>query len=248
MVYEFGSGILWGIPSITLAGVAITTPTPVPFGALQDVSVDISGSVKELFGQYQYPLAVARGTAKITGKAKSAQFQASLFNLVFGETPATGENKVINQESGTITGNSVTVANNGTFLTDLGVSYSLTGLKLTRGATASAQGIYSVSNGVYTFNSADNNTAVKISYIYTGAAAPGQIITINNQLLGNQPFFQLVMNQQFAGKNFTLTLFQCIASKLTMATKLEDWAIPEFDFAAMANSANQIGTISVAES
>jgi hypothetical protein len=40
------------------------------FGVLQDVSVDISGDIKELYGQNQFAEAVARGKAKISCKAK----------------------------------------------------------------------------------------------------------------------------------------------------------------------------------
>ena len=58
--------------------------TPVPFGALQDVSMDISSSKKELYGQRQFPLAVARGTGKIDCKAKAASFSAMLFPPGFG--------------------------------------------------------------------------------------------------------------------------------------------------------------------
>ncbi len=50
----FGSGVLIATPSGANA-------TPVQFGTLQDVSIDISFSSKQLFGQYQFPIALARG-------------------------------------------------------------------------------------------------------------------------------------------------------------------------------------------
>ena len=246
MQYAFGSGVAWGVPTIDLTGTAVATPTPVPLAAMQEISCDISSSTKQLFGLYQFALAVARGTAKITGKAKMGRFDAAAFNLCFGETPVAGENKVSYQEAQTVTGNNATVNNNSTFLTDLGVTYSSNGVSLTRGATASGPGIYAcnTTTGIYTFNNADNNAAVKISYVYTTSLAPGSVITLINQLLGHQPFFKLVMNQTYAGKNFTLTLNRCISSKLSFATKLEDWNIPEFDFEAMADDSNIVGTMS----
>ncbi len=245
--YIFGSGVLWGVPTIALDGTAITTPTPVPFGALQDVSVDIAFSKKELYGQYQFALAIGRGTGKIEGKAKAAQFQASLFNLVFGETPATGETKAAFNEAGTVANNAITVANNGTFLTDLGVRYSANGIPLTRGANASGAGVYSVANGVYTFHANDANAAMKLSYAYSSNAAPGQVITINNHLIGESLYFKAILYAKYEGKQLTLTLNKCSASKLSMATKLEDWAVPEFDFSAMADSSGVVGAVSVAE-
>ena len=47
-MFEFGSGTLWGFP---VGGNTATNPTPMKFGTLQDVSLDISGDVKQLYGQ-----------------------------------------------------------------------------------------------------------------------------------------------------------------------------------------------------
>lgn len=251
-VYEFGSGVLWAVPTITLAGVAVTTPTPVPFGALQDVSLDFSFSKKELYGQYQFPLAVARGTGKVTGKAKMARITASAFNLVFGETQNTGEIKGVFGEDATLAASpvAISVTNSATWVTDLGVSFAATGLPLTRVATGSpapATGQYSCASGIYTFAAADALKAVKISYTYTTALAPGVNFTINNQLIGLQPFFKIVLHQSFQGKVMNVTLNRCEAEKLTFATKLEDFVIPEIDFSAMADDSNILGTISIAE-
>jgi hypothetical protein len=249
--FIFGSGNLWAIPTITLAGMAVTTPTPVPFGILQDISVDMSFTLKELHGQYSFPVAIGRGSGKIVCKAKFGRITAALFNQVFGETPATGERKGVFEEAGTIpiTPFAVTVANSATWVVDLGVKFALTGLPLTRvasGATPTT-GQYKVTAGVYTFAAADTTLVVAISYIYTTAVAPGQVFTINNQLIGASPFFKAALVETYQGKNFTLELNRCVSNKLTMATKLEDFAIPEFDFDAMADDANVIGTYSLAE-
>ncbi|MEN6476127.1 MAG: hypothetical protein ABFD81_19085 [Syntrophaceae bacterium] len=250
MQYEFGSGVLWGIPKQSLTGSTITVPTPVLFGAIQDVTIDIAWTKKELFGMYQFPLAVARGTAKIDCKAKSAALSAGLFNLIFGETLSTGEIKGAFQEAGTIPGSSsyvVTVTNSANFVTDLGVTYALTGLPMTRvSGSPAAAGEYSVTSGVYTFHADDKSLGVLISYTYTSSAAPGKNFTINNQLLGQAPIFQVVLNQSYQGNIQNIQLFSCMSTKLTLATKLEDFMIPEFDFSAFANSAQQVGSISLA--
>ncbi len=248
-VYQFGSGVMWAIPTINLAGGAVANPTPVPFGVLQDVSIDISFNKKELHGQFQYPLAVARATAKLTAKAKAARITAALFNQVFGETLSTGEIKTAFQESGTIPASpyQVTAANSATWTLDLGVSYAATGLPLTRVASAPTTGQYSVAAGVYTFAAADTTLGVKISYLYTTAIAPGQVFTINNQLLGASPFFQANFSQVYQGKHLTVQFNRCTADKLSLATKLEDWTIPEFDFSMMADDAGVVGKISVSE-
>ena len=251
MAYEFGSGSLWVIPTITLAGAAVTIPTPVPFGALQDISVDMSWTMKELFGQYQFALAAARGTAKLTAKAKAAKITATLFNQVFGEpmtTPA--ENKVAFQEAQAVPAASpytISVTNQASWTTDLGVLYATNMLPMTRGATATGIGVYSVAAGIYTFNSGDAAALLKISYIYTTTVAPGTKFTINNQLLGQSNFFSMTLNQVYQGKGLTMTFNRCVASKLAFATKLEDFNIPEFDISMMADDANIIGSISVYE-
>ncbi len=70
----FGSGVLIATPSGANA-------TPVQFGALQDVSLDFSFASKQLFGQYQFPIAFARGEGKISGKAKFANIDGPLYTI-----------------------------------------------------------------------------------------------------------------------------------------------------------------------
>ena len=246
MQYGFGSGSLWAIPTYTMAGVAVTYPTPVPFAGLQEGSVEFSGNVKELYGQNAFPLITLPGHKKITGKSKFGQINATSINLFFGETPAVGEIKVVKDEAGTVptTPFAITVTNSATWTVDLGVTYALTGLPLTRAATATGAGVYTVTSGVYTFNTADAALGMKISYAYTSAAAPSALVTINNSLLGQALFFKAVLNMIVQGRGMTLTLNKCISNKLTIGTKLEDYTIPEIDFAAMADDSNVIGTFS----
>ena len=89
------------------------------------------------------------------------------------------------------------------FLIDLGVVDGLTGAPLTRVAAspAPATGQYSCTAGVYAFATADAGKAVKISYTYSKTAAgSGVNFDINNQLLGQQPFFKVVYHHQcFSG-------------------------------------------------
>lgn len=241
--YVFGSGVLFGRKT------GVSNPTPVRFGALQDVSVDISFTTKELYGQYQFPLAIGRGTAKITGKAKFGQFNAQAFNdLFFGESSlGSGETVTSVQEAKTVTANTVTVTNNSTFALDLGVIVANTGQVLQRVASSpSGTGNYSCNEttGVYTFNSAMNNTSVQVSYSYTDASN-GSTITLVNQVLGAAPQFLLVLTETFNSNKLNLQLNACMANKLTMATKLEDFTIPEFDFQAFADASNNIGALSL---
>lgn len=241
--YKFGTGVLRAVNSVA-------NSTPIAFGAIQDVSVDFSGNVKQLFGQYQFPLAVARGQVKISGKAKFAQVNGRLYNdLFFGQTLAVGQLVTANDEAGTIPGTpyQITVTNTATFVQDFGVRYTATGLPLTKVASAPATGQYSVSGaGVYTFAAADTTMAVLISYSYT-IAGSGSKIVVANLLQGNQPFFKVGFNTIYNSKQAYVELNQCVSSKLQLASKMEDWNIEELDFEAFADAANNIATVSFAE-
>lgn len=243
-IFEFGSGVLLGVRT-DIAGA-----TPVNFGLIQDCQLDLSFTTKELYGQYQFPVAVARGQAKMTGKAKMAQVSGLAFNsLFFGQTLATGQLATAFGEAHSVpasTPYTVTVTNSATFVDDYGVLYATTGLPLTKVASVTAAGQYSVASGVYTFFSGDAGAALLVSYTYT-VSASGQQLTYANQLLGTTPTFQAQLYQTYNGKPVNLKLYNCVSSKLGYATKLEDFSIPELDFAIFANPAGNVFEWSFAE-
>lgn len=240
MQFAFGSGSMWGIDSGA-------NPTPGKFGILQDVSVDFPFSNKPLFGSYQSPVAIGRGTAKPAWKAKFAQLTGRVLNsLFFGQNKATGSVLVAEDEAGAITAGSITTANSANWVDNLGVRYSATGLALVRVASAPAVGQYSVAAGVYTFNVAENGTAVKIDYTYT-ASGSGEKITLANLQLGSAPSFKAVFTQSFSALRQTLVLNANVASKVSIASKLEDFVMPEFDADISADSGNNLGTWSLGE-
>jgi len=410
--YNFGSGILVGTPLTSASGAAISNPSPIQFGALQDVSVDFSFDNKELYGQNQFALTVGRGKGKISGKAKMAQISALLFNsLFFGQSLASGVYTDFIDTIGTaIPAGTFTIAPvtqyssylNGTvpvFGYDLGVKDSF-GVPMTRVASAPTTGQYSttagsaasggsasfanagtaasgascsfsgtvmtlntifsagtfavgqavsgpgipqgtvvialasgslnvatstytlnqnvgtiantsgitsanasimtmtvstsagqmavgqtvVATGVptgttiqalltgsmgasgstyslsgqtgtigaesfttgtgYLFAAADVGKTVFTSFNYTATPSTGMLAQQNsmvtNVLMGQAPTFQADFYTTFAGDSLSLTLFQCVANKLTIGTKLDDFLIPEFDFMAYANGAGQV--------
>jgi hypothetical protein len=250
MNIQFGSGVLFGRSTSAVAGMF----TPVQFGALQDVDISFDGSIKDLFGQYQFPIASARGTSKITGKAKFANINANaLASLFFNELTATGQQLIAINEAGTIptTPFEITVTNAATFVKDYGVLNTLTGLPYTKvGSGTPTTGQYKVDEvtpgmGVYTFAAADTALTVQISYSYTTAG--GNTITINNQLLGDAPVFEMALQTIFNSKKFAVFFHQCQSTKLSLPTKLEDFVISEFDFGIFANAAGVLGKISFPE-
>jgi len=243
--FFFGAGALYGLDNST------PTPTPVKFGTLQDVSVEFSADVKELYGANQFPVHIGRGKNKITCKAKLGQMQGAMLNtLYFGLPLAVGELLEALGEAQQIpaaTPYTVTVANSAHFAQDLGMVYAAGGAPLTQVPSAPVAGQYSVgAGGVYTFAAADAGKAILIDYLYRSPTTGGTI-AISNQPMGLAPTFKAVLTGVTDGKTMTLILNQCISSKLTLPTKNEDHLIVEFDFSAMADDNDQVGTLTVTE-
>lgn len=245
MTYKFGTGSLVGV-STTGAG----PNTPVEFGALQDVSIDFSFTNKELHGQQIYPLAVARGTGKVSGKASMAQVYGKLYNdLFFGATltDTAGRDTVLD-EAGTVPATTpwtVTVSGSATWVEDLGVRYASGGGLFKKVASPTAAGQYSVAAGVYTFNTADANVAVLISYMKTNTT--GKTIQVANQLQGQAPTFQMWFATTYNSKQCTYKLNACVASKLSLPSKMADWNIDALDFDCFADSSGNIAEIYIPE-
>lgn len=241
--FSFGSGLLTARP-------LGTNQTPVPFGALQDVTLEVAGSTKTIYGQNQFALAAARGEIKLTCKAKIGQINGPIYNnLFFGSTSAVGTtlNKT-NEGPSAIptTPFQITVVNGATMSEDLGVLNSATGVPFVRVAAAPTAGQYSVNEvtGVYTFAAADNVSAISvlISYNYTSATI-GSTQNLLNPVQGVQPVFSCIITRMYNGVGERYKLWSCIAGKLSLPTKMADFAISEFDFECFADSANR--TVSV---
>lgn len=250
--YAFGAGVLFGTPLVDANGVAISVPTPVKFGALQDVSVDISFNAKKLYGSLQFPLAVGRGTGSINLKAKFANLSGQMLNAIFfGQTLANG---IVTNVEGLV-GVAIpatpfqitpTVPSSGTWVADLGV-VDTTGIPYTRVASAPATGQYSVAAGVYTFAAADAAKLVLISYRYTATSAVAKNQTVRNLVLGFQPTFEAVLMVPYNNKVLTLRLPNCISSKLSIATKLEDFIVPDFEAEGFDDGSGNVAYWSVSE-
>jgi len=248
MQLSFGSGAVWGERTdVTGSGVG-----PRQFGVLQDIEIDFDWTDKELYGQLQFPVAIARGQGKITGKAKFAQILGLLYSdIFFGVTPATGQFAVSQLEAATVpatTPYTVTPANAASYNDDLGVSYAGSGKRFNRVTTPSVAGQYSVNfaNGVYTFSAADASAAVLISYTYN-IATSGSKLTLTNQPMGITPAFKATFYTAYNGGGTALRLNACTATKLSLPTKLDNWTISELDFMAFADASGTIGYLSTVE-
>ena len=251
-MYLFGPGALFGIPTADVNGNAIANPTPIQFGALQDVSLDISFDIKELYGQQQFAMDIARGKGKISGKAKKAIVNAALFNnLFFGGAATAGVlsdyddlvGAVIPATPFTIT---PTLPNAGVWVTDLGVT-DINNRPYTRVAVTPATGQYTVAAGAYVFAAADTGKTVFIAAQYTATSTVAQKIVVGNPLIGATPTFRAEIYIPYQGKSLVVSLAACVSSKISLATKLDDYTIPEFDFTAFGPNGASPLTLAMSE-
>ena len=229
----------------------MTGTPPCLLGTLQDVSIEFDRKIEMLHGQYNMAVAAGGGEFKIAGKAKFARLQATQINNLFlGQTlTANSMLEMTTGEAGTVASAAVTVANSATFVEDFGVFYGATGVQLSPVASAPSQGQYSVASGVYTFNAADNGATVLIYYSYT--VTSGNRISIANQLTGPLPMFEISLKETFnyfgTSKDLLVKLNACVSSKLSLPFSSQKFTVAEFDFQAIADASNNVGTISLSE-
>jgi hypothetical protein len=248
-MFQFGSGLLFTNPN---AGNLVPSgnPTPKQPLTLQEVSLEVSQQLVELKGQNKIADDVAPGDMKINGKFQFGRLDYDLFNqIMFADKQVAGVSTIIANEGPTnipTTPFQITVVNSSVFSVDLGVKFSATGQALIRVPSGTpVTGQYKVSAGVYTFAAADVAKAVLISYAITNTN--GNTYQVNNQLMGYGPVFELWLSEPYnpvtisaIGINNGLRLFACRSSKLTHATKRDNYVIPEIDFMAFATLSSQV--------
>ena len=249
--YAFGTGTLIAKRTDTA-----NTP-PFLFGVLQNVSLDFDQKLESLTGQNKVAVALGDGELKISGKAKFARLQMTLFNnLLLGGTSASGTMEMNSA------GEAATVPSSGPYtyvvtnssltpLEDFGVFYANNGIQLTPVASGPSIGQYSfnTSSGTYTFAAADAGAAVYVYYTYN--ATSGNKVVYANPLMGTSPVFEVYFKTTTANfgvaKDVTIKLNACKSSKLALTFANQKFAIPEFDFQAMADASGNVFTLSTTE-
>lgn len=254
---QFAAGFLFLNPN---SGNLATNPTPVQAFIIQDVSIDISATIKELRGASQYPDDTAVGDKKLSGKFGMGLKDLTMFNQTYSADTisSTGESVYPNFQA-SIPGTSpytvtITPPASGTFLTDLGVYYNVNPagvgnqdkidfIKVASGPTV---GQYTVSAGVYTFAAADEGQSISISYAYT-VTGHGATYQTHNQSLGYSPQNEMWIVDQYQPLVVGgASLYNCIriyaakVNKITIGNKRVDYSIPEVDWEGFANSSGNV--------
>lgn len=250
MQYHFGTGTLWGYAIQDAFGAAIANPSPVKFGTINDVSLELERDIKELYGQNAFPVALGGGKMKIGVKTKFAQLAGRIFgDLFLGQGIVAGTQTAAVED---LTGVAIpstpfqitpAVPNSGTWSKDLGVLDS-NGVPMQRVASGPATGQYSVAAGVYTFAAADTTKTVYISFAYTYTLASAKSLTFNNVAMGTIPVFGIDLQCKFNGKVGYFRLNQCVSKKLTFDPKQDDFLMNDMDIAAYADPVtNVVGSL-----
>lgn len=247
----FGSGTAWCTPLTDYLGQTIAVPTPFLVAGIQDVGLDLSAELKELYGSNAVALAIGRGKQKYGVKLKNAQINGRIWNsLFFGQfanQSAGIYDAVYDQTGAVIPGTpftiTPTVPSSGTWGYNLGVR-DTNGNAYVRVASGPTTGQYSVTAGAYLFATADTGKTVYIDYNYTATSTIAQKMTLGNPLMGQAPTFQFDMRIPYNGNDFNLTLYSCVSTKMGIATKLDDFTYPEFDLSAQAPGGAAVGEMS----
>lgn len=250
---QFGAGKLIAVPTADALGNPIAVPTPVAVAILQDVSVDFDYETKTLHGEKQYAVAIGRGKAKISWKAKSGDFNGGILGSLFlGATPSASRKAAVIDEADIIPSSpgpyTITIVPpaSGVFVADLGVFNATTGAPMTRVDSSPATGQYSVvpATGVYTFAAADADVPVLISHEYSiASSATSELFTMSNQLMGYTPTFSAIFFNQFAGKTTVMKLTQNVLGKLSRPQKNDDFTMTDMDAESFADSSGSVGYI-----
>jgi hypothetical protein len=245
---QYAEQIGFAAGALIATQIAAGIVTPVRFGILQDAQLDFTADMKQLYGQGRYAIALAPGKTKVEIKAKFAGIRGNLFNsLYFGSTTTATRTLFQDNELLIITSHTGTATNGASWLSDQGVFYAATGLPLTKVASATTAGQYSVAaGGVYTFAAGDTAAVTGGIYVsYTYSTTSGIQIPITNVKMGVGPSFSIMLNQPFDGRSATYSFNNCQASKLSLPTKQDDFQINELDFMVAADVAGNIGMINV---
>ena len=248
MLITFGAGVMIGTQTQDGTGAAVSNPSPIQFGILQEVTPDESFELKMLYGANKFPVAVAQGKGTMGLKAKLANINAELVNtFLYGLTLTAGYRAIYEDLTGTSVPTApgeITPTIHGTALVDLGVVSTINGVPYTRVASSPTGGQYAFSagSGIYTFDAVhDYAKTVFINYVYGDAAVlTGKLLTVVNQPMGVQPVFAVDLMTQYLGKTVYVHYPQVIATKLSRTFKNDDFSIPDFEMNAFADSSGVV--------
>lgn len=242
----FNSGVAYVVDGDTPA------PTPTNIRVLQQASIDMKASTKDLFGQNIFPVATGRSQIKVSGKLKFSDYQPRIIRDFIGapnnSLMAAGQTLIQNAENNAATSSPVNVAKQGaSFGIDLGVVYATTGIPLSAVSGVPTVGQYSSTvSGSYTLNASDLNLTGGLNFSYTYTSTGGDTVTMSQTSAGAANTFQTVIGGSYNGLQTNFQLYACIPVGLKLYdAKIGDFSMPELDFDAVVNAAGNLGIVSI---
>lgn len=248
--FFFDSGFLFAIPNDTTKN-----RTPQRIGALSNIRIESGATINPAETDLQYDTHPLYGKRQVTGIAQFAMINGRILSqIVYGQELVAGAIKCDRERAYTIPAapgpytQLVTPPSSGTYNLDLGVSYAETGVAFKLVAGTPAAGEYSITGATYTFAAADEDTDIKLSYLYT--VGTGQKLTIANLYSGPAPSFKVVLNGVHNDKQVTAVLNNCVIERFALPTVLENFAVSQLEFQGFANpdTGGEVGTISTEDS
>lgn len=225
-------------------GVGTIYAEDVPVGIVQNVSVDIAATVKQLYGANIFPEAIGVGTHAVTGSIATALLNTDFIpRFMFGTTMESG-NMTRVEEGAAVpasTPYTVVVDQAADYSRNVGVINAANGQHLRLVPSGPTAGQYSVdpATGTYTFAAADANMAIIVRY--DTEVATGRHFNMRNRRMGQQYPFTLTMANDFQDKAYMMTLNQCVLTKQSIANKNDDFGVPMLEFSAFVNDAGLLG-------
>jgi predicted secreted protein len=191
---NFGSARMWGLSQ---AGVVL------PYGQLQDLSVDMKTDIKEAYAEGNFAFATASGHVTIDLNAKHyIKNLTSISNDFNGSAVSTNSTGIAVDEQGSVAAGAYNMANvniltlfelivgvpgpNGTTVPTL--------YQVFTGAGSPVAGVSAKlvpATGVLTFATADNGYPVRLSYTWTLGTPKGNVIAIGNTYQNSSPTFKI---------------------------------------------------------
>lgn len=200
------------------------------FGILQDVSLDLAGSTKALYGSGRFPVDVAQTEVKISGKIKHATVDGKVLATVLGGTTAASRSLEF-----TVTSSGTTVVMPTPFGVDLGV-IDASGNPMSLTSSAPGTGSYSRTAQTYTLNSADATGSSVYSTFTTGS---GFTVSVAQSNMGAAPTYELHLYESYKGEAFGVRLYAAVLPKLSLAFKNTDFVMSDLDYECFTNAAGK---------
>jgi hypothetical protein len=249
MNFQGGSGVLIGTPNVNIDNLTDLSPRPYP--VLQEVSCEFKGDTKDLFGQGIFAVDTFDGKVTVSGKGKIIAPPPSLIGpLFFGSTPKQGLNRPVqNEEQAPV---ATLIPNNPTATINLGVINGDTGdpMSLYEGVGAPPIGSYTftpasssspVTSAAYKFNPSEPASVVWLNYVWPDLVN-GETLDLMNMPMGTRPRQNMYMFNKYRGKTVALILNQVVLGSFSIASKLEDHWLSDFDFKACCDFSNKLGS------